>query len=308
MEGSGWSEDRLHAWMRRALATRALRAGFGNDAAALRARLLRPVVCVDQTVEGVHWTAGMPARRIGRKAAARALSDLAASAAEPRALLLALSLPPGLDERFARELVRAVRDRARESGAELVGGDLSCARGPLTIAVTALGLGPPGPPPARSAARPGELVVLTGPTGGSLLGRHLDCEPRLAAGRWLWERGARAMLDVSDGLARDVGRLARLSGVAIDLERVPIHADARRAAQKSGRSALDHALYDGEDYELVATMPAARARDVERAARRLCPGLVVVGRVRAGSGVRVPVAEGERRLRRAERRGWMHGG
>ena len=307
MAGRGWSEDRLHAWMRRALATRALRAGFGNDAAALRAKLEHPVVCKDLSIEGVHWTRGTAARRIGRKAASRPLSDLAASAAEPRALLLGLALPLALDEAFAKALVTAVRDRAREFGAELVAGDLSGTRGPLTIAVTAIGEGPRGMPPARDAARPGDVVVLTGPTGGSRLGRHLDFTPRVRAGRWLQARGAHAIVDVSDGLARDVGRIARASGVAIDIERVPIHADARRAAKKSGRSALDHALYDGEDYELVATLPASRAREIERAARSVCPELVIIGRVRPGSGVRVPAGEGASQLKRAARRGWMHG-
>jgi len=166
-------------------------------------------------------------------------------------------------------------------------------------------------PPARDAVRPGDWILGTGPFGGSRLGRHLRIVPRLAEGRWLWQQGARAMTDVSDGLARDAARLAERSGVALEFRVVPIHRDARRAARESGASALEHALYDGEDHELlVALAPAAARAVLARAARRggNFARLAELGRARSGRGVFVPVREGACELARVDpRRGWSHG-
>jgi thiamine-monophosphate kinase len=206
-------------------------------------------------------------------------------------------------------LIRGVAAAAESHGAALVGGDTCCARGPLALSVTAIGSLPAAlRPVSRDRARAGQIVVATGPFGGSLLGRHLSIEPRFAAGRWLVELGATAMLDVSDGLALDLSRIARLSNVRIDLGTVPIHRDARRMARRSGRSALEHALCDGEDHELVATLPRAELARALRTAPRRCPGFVVLGRVRAGRGLFVLRDEGSDELRRwSGRGGWLHG-
>lgn len=305
-----WDELSLHRWLARTLGADGLAAGFGNDAAVLARGLRRPVVCVDQLVEGVHCAPGTPPGRMGRKACARALSDLAASAARPCAVLAALRAPAGIDETRLRAVLRGVARCAHDHGAALVGGDITRGSGALSLSVTALGELDAPRPVSRAASRAGDLVVATGPFGGSRLGRHLRIVPRLAEGRWLARRGARAMMDVSDGLGIDLARLARASGVRIDLDRVPVHPDARRAARRDGRSALEHALADGEDHELVATLaPAALERALREAPRR-CPGLAVIGRVRAGAGLRVPTSEetGAARRRWDPRRGWVHGG
>lgn len=282
---------------------------IGNDAALLRAGLSRPVVCVDQTIEGVHFDARAPARQIAHKACARALSDLAASAATPRALLLALRAPRSTSERRLLQLIEGVRATAAQYGCELVGGDTSCAAGPLGLTVTALGELPAKlRSVSRDRARPGQIVVATGAFGGSRLGRHLAIEPRLAAGRWLAELGATAMLDTSDGLARDLARIAELSRVRVEIGFVPIHADARRAARADRRTALEHALDDGEDHELVATLPARVVRRALHDSARICPGFAVLGRVRAGAGVWVPRDEiGDETVRWNGRGGWVHG-
>jgi thiamine-monophosphate kinase len=305
-----WDELSLHRWLARTLRAEGLAAGFGNDAAALARALRHPVICVDQLVEGVHYVASTPPQRAGRKACARALSDLAASAATPRAVLAALRAPPAARESDLRQMLIGVDRCARQHGASLVGGDIACARGPLSLAVTALGELAAPRPIARSAARPGDRIVATGPFGGSGLGRHLALEPRLAAGAWLARRGARAMMDVSDGLGIDLARLARASNVRIDLERVPVHRDAVRAARRSRRSALAHALEDGEDHELVAALPERALARVLREAPRICPSLTVIGRARRGAGLWVPPEPGARAgLRRWDpRRGWVHGG
>jgi len=282
---------------------------MGHDAAVLAAVRGREVVCCDQLVEGVHCEAGTPAGAIGAKAAARALSDLAATAATPHALLCALRAPQETDERRLRGILKALDREGRRHGAPLVGGDLTSGKGPLSLAVTALGrLERAGRPPGRDRARAGQVVVLTGPVGGSGLGRHLEIRPRLAQGRWLDSLGATALMDVSDGLAWDLHRLARSAGARIDLETVPLHEDAHLAAEESGEEALDHALHDGEDHELIATLSPRAARKALAAAPERCPELTLVGRVRLGKGLWLAL-EGEKARRwRPEEGGWRHGG
>lgn len=302
-----WSEDRLHRWLARRPTPAGLAGDTGHDAAVLVAVPGRDVACVDQVVEGVHVDRGESPRRVGAKAACRALSDLAATAARPRALLVALRAPQATAEAHLRALLTAVDGAGTKYGAPLVGGDLACAPGPLSLAVTALGtFESSGRPPSRARARAGQVVLLTGPVGGSALGRHLRIRPRLEEGRWLAGCGATAMMDVSDGLAWDLYRLARRAGVHIDLERVPVHRDARRAARESGRDASDHALHDGEDHELLVTLPRRALKRVLAEAGAHCPGLVVVGRVSAGRGLRVP-ADGGLRSWRPGSGGWRHG-
>ncbi|MFM7298847.1 MAG: thiamine-phosphate kinase, partial [Planctomycetota bacterium] len=208
-----------------------------------------------------------------------------------------------------KALIGAVDATARAQGAALVGGDTTCAHGTLALTVTALGeFVARGKPPSRSRARAGQVVVATGAFGGSLLGRHLRIEPRFEAARWLLGLGATAMMDVSDGLALDLSRIARASGVAIDIGVVPIHPDARRRARASGRAALAHALHDGEDHELVATLPARSVLRALREAPRHCPGFTLLGNVRRGSGLRVPRDESSEQLVPfAGEGGWIHG-
>lgn len=297
----------MHRWLFASLAPRGLAGAYGSDAARLARALRRPVICVDQTIVGVHCRARTAPERVGAKAAARALSDLAASAARPIALLLAAQLDPATDERWIRRAIRAVQRMGRRHGAELVGGDLAARPGANALVVTALGDGARAPV-GRDRARAGDLVLLTGPVGGSLLGRHLIFEPRVAEGLWLAGQGVRALMDVTDGLARDLARLARASGVRIDLERVPIHRDARRLARQTGRSALAHALDDGEDYELLATLPRSRFAALERELARRLPKASVIGRVRPGRGLYVPTGEGPGALVGwSGRGGWVHG-
>jgi thiamine-monophosphate kinase len=305
-----WDELSLHRWLARMLPADALAAGFGNDAAVLARGLRRPVLCVDQLVEGVHCEPGTAPTRMGRKACARALSDLAASAARPRATLAALRAPGKIEEASLRALLRGVARCAQDHGAPLVGGDITRGSGPLSLAVTAVGELDAPRPLSRAGARVGDVVVATGPFGGSGLGRHLRIVPRLAEGRWLARCGARAMMDISDGLGIDLARLARASGVRIDLDHVPVHPDARRAARRKGRSALEHALADGEDHELVATLASTALARLQREATRRCPGLTVIGSVRAGTGLRAPVSEEAGAALRPwdPRKGWVHGG
>ncbi len=246
----------------------------------------REVCCVDQTIEGVHFEAGTPASKVGLKAAGRALSDLAATAATPRALLLALSAPSECSESWIRSVIAAVAKRGAEFDAELVAGDLAAAPGPCALSVTALGTLPGSArPPGRDRIRAGDVLVTTGALGGSRARRHLHIEPRVSEGRWLFENGARAMMDVSDGLALDLWRMARASEVQVRLETVPIHRDARRVAKQDEQTALWHAMHDGEDHELLASLSLAawkRVRETPRGSQ-----LHYLGRAAKGRGLRL---------------------
>lgn len=266
---------------------------------------------MDQCIEGVHVAVDETPAAYGRKAANRALSDLAATAATPRGLMLGLSAPPVKTTRWMHAVIEAVRRAAQAVGADLWGGDLAAANGPARISVTALGeLERKGKPVGRDRARAGQVVVCTGAVGGARAGRHLRFVPRVDAGKRLAAAGCTAMMDVSDGLAWDLYRLARAAGVRVELDEVPVHSDARRAARTGDHTAVWHALHDGEDHELVATLSAAAAHRALDAAARRGEHWVIIGRVRAGSGLHLmgSAAEGRPRRWTPAEGGYRHGG
>jgi thiamine-monophosphate kinase len=210
--------------------------GIGDDAAVLDGGL---VVATDMLVEGVHFERGrLDAAAIGARAAAANLSDLAAMGAEPICLLAALGLPEGFGE------VEALSAGVASYGVPLAGGDLS--RAPvLTVAVTAVGRAER--PVLRSGGRPGDLLIVTGELGAQVVsGYTRRVTPRLVEGAALAEV-ATAMLDLSDGIAEDVPRLATASGTGA----VVYLADLPRAAGAT----IEHAACGGEDYELLAALP-----------------------------------------------------
>ncbi len=309
-----WSEDSLHRWLCKQPKAACLSGSQGHDAAVLKTQMGRPVLCVDSCVESVHFESGASAKAVGRKAAGRALSDLAATGAKPRALLLALRAPAEACEKRLRDFIRGVGEMGAAHGAPLVGGDTTCAPGPCSLSVSALGSYlRSGKPPGRDRARAGQLVAVTGPLGGSLLGRHLKIRPRIGEASWLLDLGASALMDVSDGLLLDLERLARASGVAIELNDVPIHRDAKRRARTTGQSPLQHALSDGEDYELIACLPYKTKDQMLAEAIQQCPGLKIIGRVRKGVGVGLQNLEGLGSLTSGNNfgtlhgKGWLHG-
>ncbi len=313
-QGSGgWDEARLLAWLARRGVPRGVVGSAMHDAAVLGGQFVFParaapgrlVVCTDQAIVGVHVTAEASPARLGRKAIDRTASDLAATAAMPVGFLVTLRLGDGANEHGARAILRGAIARARALGADVVGGDISAGPGATGVAVTALGHIPGDRrPPGRDRARPGDVVLVTGPTGGSALGRHLAITPRLGAGRALWKAGARALMDVSDGLGIDLERLARASGVAIHLRLIPEHRDALRAAHASGRSPRDHALEDGEDHELIACMAPAKARAALASGIPGAPAARLVGTVVAGDGLHLVGDDGVPRRWRGS--GFVH--
>jgi len=261
--------------------------GIGDDAASLVVPAgERLVVSTDASVEGAHFQRGWLAPdEIGWRAAASALSDLAAMAARPLGLVVALALPDAWRD-DALAIADGIGAAARQAGAPIVGGDLVRA-GELGLTITVLGSAVR--PLGRDGARPGDAVYVTGRLGGPRLAlrawergdvpapehraRFARPVPRLAEARWLAEQGTRALVDVSDGLAADVRHLAAASGVRIVLERalVPCVAGATP----------DDALAGGEEYELALAAPPTL--DVEGFAARFGLALTRVGTVEAAS-------------------------
>lgn len=227
--------------------------GPGDDCAVVHAP--RPgrhlLLKTDTVVEGVHFTAGTPAPLIGRKALARVLSDFAAMAATPRHALVTLIAPPETPVRRVLDLYRGLHALARRFGVAVVGGE-TARGGQLIVTVSLSGDAPAAGWVRRHGARAGDRLYVTGRLGGSLSGRHLRFQPRLAEAQWLARRlPVRAMMDLSDGLAKDLPRLAGGAGLGfeIDQDTLPC-APGCSPAQAWG---------DGEDYELLlAVDPGVR--------------------------------------------------
>jgi thiamine-monophosphate kinase len=234
--------------------------GPGDDAAALRLTPGAPcLVTTDMLLEGSCFClAEAGPRRVGRKAMAVNLSDIAAMAGRPIAAVVSVGLPRQGGRALAEELYLGLREVADAFQTALVGGDTNSWDGPLVINVTLLGEATPRGPVSRAGARPGDWLLVTGPLGGSILGKHLDFTPRVREALRLHELASlHAMIDISDGLAADVGHLCAESscGAVLRAEAIPISDAARRMADD--RAPLEHALEDGEDFELVfAVSPA----------------------------------------------------
>lgn len=261
-------ESDLHEWLRRTVPPgEGVLLGIGDDAALLDTK--GPVVAAsDILVEGVHFERpGARPDQIGAKALNRTLSDMAAMGLEPRWLLVSAAIPDGTPEAFIKIMIESMTEAADRFGASLVGGDTARSSGPLVVDVTVLA--PTGDlnPVLRSGAVEGDRILVTGTLGGSSLGKHLDFVPRIDEGVHVNRHfGPTAMIDISDGLDRDLCRILDASGVGAELDgdRVPIASAAERLSAETGRDPLDHALADGEDFELLFTLPPDRAARLER--------------------------------------------
>jgi thiamine-monophosphate kinase len=262
-------------WLRRNLPdSPRLRVGIGDDAAVLTwTEGTDVVMTTDAVTDQVDFVlTEVEPGLIGHKALGVNLSDLAAMAAEPVAAVVGLILPRsggnGRDAlQLAIELYRGMLPLAEEFHIVIAGGDTNTWDGPLAISVTAIGRATARGPLLRSGAQVGDHVLVTGALGGSILGRHLQVEPRIREALLLNERyKLHAGMDISDGLSLDASRLAAASGcgIALDLAAIPIAADALRVAAKTGKQPLDHALGDGEDFELLLTAPADVAEQIVR--------------------------------------------
>ena len=219
--------------------------GIGDDCAIYRPRRGEELLFTsDQTIEGVHFRRTLPAKVVGQRALARNLSDIAAMGGEPRFCLVSLAVPPKTDDAWILDFYRGLLQLARRTGTALAGGDLSHAKH-IYCDITVCGGVPRGKALLRSGARAGDRLYVSG-----RLGKAWDrpIQPRLALGKSL--RGlATSCMDISDGLSLDLYRLCLESGVAAEVDRVPLAPGAT----------LARALHGGDDYELLFTLPPRRS-------------------------------------------------
>ena len=291
--------------------------GIGDDAAVIVTGP-KTVVTTDLLIEDVHFRfSTSPPRLLGRKAMAVNLSDIAAMAATPRFAFLGIAAPGDFPAPVMDEIISGFLERAHEAEVALVGGD-TCRADKLFLAVTLIGnVEPPGPV-YRAGARPDDLIFVTGAVGDSALGllrleqmphpvtmrmieddplrssilRHLDPPARLAAGQKLASL-ATSMMDLSDGLIKDLPRLLLESGglgAVIETARIPLSDPFRehfRTVEHGGlsREALQAAIAGGEDYELIFTAPAEAQERIARVSRALSLSITRIGRITPEPGL-----------------------
>jgi thiamine-monophosphate kinase len=278
-------EDLLIARYFRPLATDPGAFHLDDDAAALKPTGDDIVVTTDTIVEGVHFLPDDPPDTVARKALRVNLSDLAAKGATPAGFVLTLALR-SVDEAWLKPFAAALGEDARQFGCPLLGGDTVSTPGPLMVSVTAFGRVPPGKMVHRSGAKPGERVMVTDIAArGALVGRYRIPQPRVAMAEIVRDYASAAM-DVSDGLAGDLTKLCRVSGVSavIDMASIPL-SDAARDLVSRGIVGLETLIAGGDDYEILGTIPEDRAEAFVSAAQHAGVAVSSIGTVVAGSSV-----------------------
>jgi thiamine-monophosphate kinase len=266
--------------------------GPGDDCAVLNLGMIDDYCLfkTDAIVEGIHFTADTPPEKIGRKAIARPLSDIAAMGGWPTHALITLGLPEGYDE----ERLAAIYKGAQEMGAAhktfIVGGEVT-RTSELLISVAVIGECDRMYTLTRKGSKKGDALFVTGELGGSLAGKHLDFDPRLEESRWLAQQfDIHAMIDLSDGLATDLRHLlGKKLGAELRTTAIPISPAAKLTAKQhpSSKTALLTALTDGEDYELLFTLPPKQAVPLHDRWKKKFPNLPLhcIGKITNQPGI-----------------------
>jgi len=302
------AEDRLIARFFKPLATPPGALGLSDDAA-----FLKPppgfdlVLKTDAIIGGVHFFPEDAAQAVASKALRVNLSDLAAKGARPLGFLLSLALPKEVDENWLEGFAQGLRGDSMLFGCPLFGGDTDRTPGPITISIAMFGVVPEGTMVRRAGAKAGDRVFVSGTIGDAALGvqvrkgkdwklsepqrqhlvsRYLLPQPRNALAETVRIHASAAM-DISDGLAGDFAKLCRASGMAADIDaaRVPL-SEAAKAVIAADGAALESVLTGGDDYEILCTVPAAKADAFRAAARIVNVTVTDIGEIKAGEGVR----------------------
>ena len=305
-------EERLIERYFKPLATAPTAFGLVDDAATFTPPAgCDLVLTTDGVIAGVHFLPGDPPQSIARKALRMNLSDLAAKGATPAGFLLSIALPASTPESWIAAFAEGLGQDINHYGCPLLGGDTDRTPGPLSISITAFGTVPQGTMVRRSSAKRGDIVAITGTIGDAALGvlihrdadlakkwrlssaasehlqqRYLLPQPRNALADTL-RAYASAAMDVSDGLAGDLAKLCRASGLAAEIEivNVPL-SDAARAALSADPTLIERILTGGDDYEILFTLPAAKLDSLRAAAAHADVPLAEIGQVTTGQGVR----------------------
>jgi len=309
------AEDRLIARFFMPLATHPGALALSDDAAFLKP----PPGCdlvlkTDAIVGGVHFFPDDAAHTVASKALRVNLSDLAAKGARPLGFLLSVALPKETGETWLADFAQGLRSDSVLFGCPLFGGDTDRTPGPITISIAMFGSVPEGTMVRRAGAQPGDRVFVSGTIGDAALGvlvrkgkswalsdgqrqhlilRYLLPQPRNALAEAV-RAHASASMDISDGLVGDFTKLCRASAVAADIEvaRVPL-SDAARAVVAADPAMLETVLTGGDDYEIICTVPAAKADGFRHAAKAVQVSVTDIGEVRTGKDVRFIAGDGK---------------
>ena len=234
--------------------------GPGDDCAVLDWSGSKLLFKTDAIVEGIHFERDTPPEAIGRKALARALSDIAAMAGTPTHALITLGVHAEMEPSLIEAVYQGLRNCAREHHVNIVGGETT-SLSQLTLSISLIGKA--SKPILRTGSAVGDAIFVSGELGGSLAGHHLNFDPRLKEARWLSDQDiVHAMIDLSDGLATDLRHLlSDQTGAELLTRALPIGRAAKERARDnpSGKTALLAALTDGEDYELLFTVSSKDA-------------------------------------------------
>ena len=304
----GSAEDKLIARYFRPLATHPGTFEFKDDAAAITPPPGHDLVLkTDGLIEGVHFFPDDPADSVARKALRVNLSDLAAKGATPLGFLLAIALPKGFSEDWLADFARGLGEDAEAYQCPLLGGDTDSTPGPISISISAFGTLPTGTMVRRHGAKPGDHVFVTGTIGDAALGLYVRRDAAIAA-KWKLDDAMRdhlvsrfrlpqprnalaeavraqasAAMDVSDGLAADLAKLCRVSGVSadVDVARVPLSPAAAKALAADG-SLIEPILTGGEDYEILCTVTPGSVAAFEAAAAGAGVPVTDIGRIVTG--------------------------
>lgn len=302
------SEEEFVGWLRRRLGRggATVRLGVGDDAALGRiARANDLILTTDLSIEGVHFRRELhPARAVGHRALARALSDVAAMGGRPCFALFSLALSKRILRRWVEEFYAGAGALAERAGVAVVGGDTALVTGRTFVDVVVVGEIPRGRALLRSGARPGDQIFVSGWLGLSALGlrllksrhggargpsseairAHLYPQPRLELGRFLREkRLASALMDLSDGLSTDLARLCQASSVGAELRAADIPRPRFSARERLAERSLDLALNGGEDYELLFTVRPGKVSQIPARFRGI--PLRRIGEIRRSKGL-----------------------
>ena len=286
--------------------------GAGDDCAVLDLGVPEKLILfkTDAVVEGIHFAKETPPEKIGRKALARCLSDIAAMAGTPVAALVTMALPKNFDAEFVVKFYDGLNALAEKSGVAIVGGETTTNPERILISIALIGTVPRGKQILRSGAKAGDAIFVTGELGGSLAGRHLEFEPRLAEARWLAEHfSIHALMDLSDGLAGDLPHILKASGVGAEILKsaVPISRAAKLWAKENSaaKPAVVAALTDGEDFELLFTIASKDAVKLLDAWKKKFPKLKLscIGKIVAGDGILIRDGRG---LQKFNANGYVH--
>jgi thiamine-monophosphate kinase len=310
-------EDRLIARHFKPIATHPGALGLSDDAAFITP----PPGCdlvlkTDAIIGGVHFFSDDAAHTVASKALRVNLSDLAAKGARPLGFLLSLALPKDLGDAWLSDFADGLRGDAVLFACPLFGGDTDRTPGPVTISIAMFGSVPEGTMVRSAGAKPGDVVFVSGTIGDAALGlllrrdaptdwnldtvqrqhlvsRYLMPQPRNALAEAVRAHASAAM-DVSDGLAGDLAKLCRVSGVAAEIEvsQVPL-SDEAKAVISVVASMLETALTGGDDYEIICTVPAGKAESFRAAAKAANVAVTAIGEIGAGDGVRFVGTDGK---------------